>query len=268
MFWELWLPGAQRPLLIRVGSRVNNADASLPTEKSHAAAHQTQKLCSLSRQTMRASANAQVKKLHDMLKSHLLRRVKRDVLRDLPRKAERVVRVELSRLQKDWYRGILTASLPELVGSGAALSLHPECPDHEGCVLGAGLSRLQKDWYRGILTASLPELVGSGAALSLHPECPDHEGCVLGAGLSRLQKDWYRGILTASLPELVGSGAAPCLGARVSFQGVRTTKSVCWVRVEQPPAEVSEVRYFHGALLKLIGQVQCCPELSDVTLVM
>ena len=61
----------------------------------------------------------QVSKLHDMLKSHLLRRVKRDVLRDLPRKAERVVRVELSRLQKDWYRGILTASLPELVGSGA-----------------------------------------------------------------------------------------------------------------------------------------------------
>ena len=66
---------------------------------------------------------AQVNKLHDMLKSHLLRRVKRDVLKELPRKAERVVRVELSRLQKDWYRGILTASLPELVGSGAVLSL-------------------------------------------------------------------------------------------------------------------------------------------------
>lgn len=65
----------------------------------------------------------QVKKLHDMLKSHLLRRVKRDVLKDLPRKAERVVRVELSRLQKDWYRGILTASLPELVGSGTMLSV-------------------------------------------------------------------------------------------------------------------------------------------------
>ena len=180
MFWELWVAGAQRPLLIRVGSRVNNINANLPTEKSYAAAHQTQQLCSLSRQTMRASTNAQVKKLHDMLKSHLLRRVKRDVLRDLPRKAERVVRVELSRQQKDWYRGILTASLPELVGSGAALYL----------------------------------------------------------------------------------------GSRVSFQGVRTTKSVCWVRVEQPPAEVSEVRRSHRALLELIGQVQCCPQLSDVTLVM
>ncbi|KAK9827617.1 hypothetical protein WJX81_006723 [Elliptochloris bilobata] len=64
------------------------------------------------------SQEEQVKKLHETLKSHLLRRVKRDVLCDLPRKAERVVRVELSRLQKDWYRGILTASLPDLVGSG------------------------------------------------------------------------------------------------------------------------------------------------------
>lgn len=70
---------------------------------------------------------AQVKKLHDMLKSHLLRRVKRDVLKELPRKAERVVRVELSRLQKDWYRGILTASLPELVGSGTMLPVTQQC---------------------------------------------------------------------------------------------------------------------------------------------
>lgn len=99
--------------------------------------------------------HAQVKKLHDMLKSHLLRRVKRDVLKDLPRKAERVVRVELSRLQKDWYRGILTASLPELVGSGAMLfGVQGDvlgCPDHEGCVLGTG--RLQKDRLCGILPA-------------------------------------------------------------------------------------------------------------------
>ena len=63
--------------------------------------------------------HAQVSKLHELLKGHLLRRVKRDVLRDLPRKAERVVRVEMSRLQKDWYRGILTKSLPELTGPGA-----------------------------------------------------------------------------------------------------------------------------------------------------
>jgi SNF2 family DNA or RNA helicase len=66
-----------------------------------------------------AACAAQVAKLHELLKSHLLRRVKKDVLRDLPRKAERVVRVEMSRLQKDWYRGILTRSLPELTGPGA-----------------------------------------------------------------------------------------------------------------------------------------------------
>ena len=42
----------------------------------------------------------QVKKLHDMLGKHLLRRLKADVLKNMPAKGEFIVRVELSPMQK------------------------------------------------------------------------------------------------------------------------------------------------------------------------
>jgi len=49
-----------------------------------------------------------------LLSPHLLRRLKKDVLKQLPPKKEQIVRVELSPLQKDWYRGILTKNFPNL----------------------------------------------------------------------------------------------------------------------------------------------------------
>jgi SNF2 family DNA or RNA helicase len=42
----------------------------------------------------------QVKKLHDMLGPHLLRRMKSDVLAGMPSKSEFIVRVDLAPLQK------------------------------------------------------------------------------------------------------------------------------------------------------------------------
>ena len=42
----------------------------------------------------------QVKKLHDMLGLHLLRRLKADVLKGMPSKSKFIVRVELSPMQK------------------------------------------------------------------------------------------------------------------------------------------------------------------------
>ena len=42
----------------------------------------------------------QVRKLHDMLGPHLLRRLKADVLKGMPSKSEFIVRVELSSMQK------------------------------------------------------------------------------------------------------------------------------------------------------------------------
>lgn len=38
----------------------------------------------------------------------MLRRLKRDVLNDLPTKSERILRVEMSALQTQWYKNILT----------------------------------------------------------------------------------------------------------------------------------------------------------------
>jgi len=46
------------------------------------------------------SKDEQVLKLHDMLAPHMLRRMKADVLKDIPSKSEFIVRIELSAMQK------------------------------------------------------------------------------------------------------------------------------------------------------------------------
>ena len=46
------------------------------------------------------SKEEQVKRLHDLLGPHLLRRLKADVLKGMPSKSESIVRVELSPMQK------------------------------------------------------------------------------------------------------------------------------------------------------------------------
>ncbi len=43
-----------------------------------------------------------------MLAPHLLRRLKKDVLKSLPPKLEQIVRVELSAEQRELYRSLLT----------------------------------------------------------------------------------------------------------------------------------------------------------------
>lgn len=49
----------------------------------------------------------QIKKLHDMLGPHMLRRLKADVFKHMPSKTELIVRVELSPMQKYVIRGDL-----------------------------------------------------------------------------------------------------------------------------------------------------------------
>lgn len=56
----------------------------------------------------------QVKKLHDMLGPHMLRRLKADVLKSMPSKSEFIVRVELSPMQKKYYKYILTKNFEGL----------------------------------------------------------------------------------------------------------------------------------------------------------
>ena len=56
----------------------------------------------------------QVKRLHDMLGPHMLRRLKADVLKNMPTKSEFIVRVELSPMQKKYYKYILTRNFEAL----------------------------------------------------------------------------------------------------------------------------------------------------------
>lgn len=67
----------------------------------------------------------QVKKLHDMLGPHLLRRLKADVLKGMPSKSEFIVRVDLAPLQKKYYKWILTKNFEALnsKGGGQQVSL-------------------------------------------------------------------------------------------------------------------------------------------------
>jgi len=55
------------------------------------------------------SKEEQIKRLHELLGCHLLRRLKADVLKNIPSKSEFIVRVELSPIQK--YMNTLSLSL-------------------------------------------------------------------------------------------------------------------------------------------------------------
>ncbi|CAO1409832.1 unnamed protein product [Diamesa serratosioi] len=72
------------------------------------------------------SKEDQVKRLHEMLGPHMLRRLKADVLKSMPSKSEFIVRVELSPIQKKYYKYILTRNYEALnpkSGGGGACSL-------------------------------------------------------------------------------------------------------------------------------------------------
>ncbi|KAG8189231.1 hypothetical protein JTE90_013761 [Oedothorax gibbosus] len=53
-------------------------------------------------------------KLHKQLMPYLLRRVKKDVEKSLPAKVERILRVEMTAVQKQYYKWILTKNYPAL----------------------------------------------------------------------------------------------------------------------------------------------------------
>ncbi|UMM35871.1 hypothetical protein L5515_008295 [Caenorhabditis briggsae] len=60
------------------------------------------------------SKEDQIEKLHNLLGPHMLRRLKADVLTGMPSKSELIVRVELSQMQKKWYKNILTRNFDAL----------------------------------------------------------------------------------------------------------------------------------------------------------
>uniref|UniRef100_A0A914HC26 Chromodomain-helicase-DNA-binding protein 4 n=1 Tax=Globodera rostochiensis TaxID=31243 RepID=A0A914HC26_GLORO len=60
------------------------------------------------------SKEDQIQRLHTLLGPHMLRRLKADVLVGMPSKSELIVRVELSPMQKKYYRHILTKNFEAL----------------------------------------------------------------------------------------------------------------------------------------------------------
>nr|XP_061808362.1 chromodomain-helicase-DNA-binding protein 4-like [Nerophis lumbriciformis] len=77
----------------------------------------------------------QIKKLHDMLGPHMLRRLKADVFKHMPSKTELIVRVELSPQQKKYYKFILTRNFEALntKGGGNQVSLLNVVMDLKKC---------------------------------------------------------------------------------------------------------------------------------------
>lgn len=56
----------------------------------------------------------QVDKLHAGLRPHILRRVIKDVEKSLPPKRERILRVEMSPMQRQYYKWVLGKNFEEL----------------------------------------------------------------------------------------------------------------------------------------------------------
>ncbi|VDD91675.1 unnamed protein product [Enterobius vermicularis] len=80
---------------------------------------------SFTREFAEISKEDQIQKLHSLLGPHMLRRLKADVLSGMPSKSELIVRVELSPMQKRYYKNILTRNFEALnpKGGGTQVSL-------------------------------------------------------------------------------------------------------------------------------------------------
>lgn len=75
-------------------------------------------------------------RLHQLIKPHILRRLKRDVERTLPVRTEQIVRVDLSPLQKQLYRHILTRNYRDLQRTQEAAGHVPTAPGRLLNILG------------------------------------------------------------------------------------------------------------------------------------
>jgi chromodomain-helicase-DNA-binding protein 1 len=60
------------------------------------------------------SEDGRITELHNMLKPHLLRRLKKDVEKSIPAKSEKILKVPMSRMQKQYYKWILTKNFGEI----------------------------------------------------------------------------------------------------------------------------------------------------------
>jgi len=59
-------------------------------------------------------------KLHEDVQRYFIRRVKRDVEKSLPTKTERILRVEMSPMQQQYYKWVLSRNVKQLNKGSAA----------------------------------------------------------------------------------------------------------------------------------------------------
>eukprot|EP00891_Asterochloris_glomerata_P009533 jgi/Astpho2/9533/e_gw1.00146.29.1_t len=90
----------------------------------------------------------QVTMLHAQLRPHLLRRVIKDVEKSLPPKNERILRVEMSPLQRRYYKWILTRNFREL-NKGGQVSLLNIITELKKCCNHPFLFESAEAEYRG-----------------------------------------------------------------------------------------------------------------------
>ncbi|CAI2355389.1 unnamed protein product [Caenorhabditis sp. 36 PRJEB53466] len=105
------------------------------------------------------SKEDQIDKLHNLLGPHMLRRLKADVLTGMPSKSELIVRVELSSMQKKYYKHILTRNFDALnvKNGGTQMSLInilmelKKCCNHPYLFMKASLEapKLKNGMYEG-----------------------------------------------------------------------------------------------------------------------
>lgn len=82
----------------------------------------TQKSSSSKQKGKKASEN-RVQQLHALLRPYLLRRVKAEVLLEVPDKVEIIVKCGMSAMQKKYYKGILMKDVSKISNSNSRISL-------------------------------------------------------------------------------------------------------------------------------------------------
>jgi len=110
-------------------------------------------------------------KLHKQLEPFILRRVKKDVEKDLPAKVEKILRVDMTIKQKQYYKYILTRNYKELSkgSKGSAVSLCNIVVELKKCCNHAYLTKPPDDREAGVTKEEQLErlLRGSGKVLLL-----------------------------------------------------------------------------------------------------
>merc|ERR1719195_1122364 len=110
-------------------------------------------------------------KLHKQLEPFILRRVKKDVEKDLPSKVEKILRVDMTIKQKQYYKYILTRNYKELSkgSKGSAVSLCNIVVELKKCCNHAYLTKPPDDREAGVTKEERLEKIlrGSGKMLLL-----------------------------------------------------------------------------------------------------